>query len=111
MLAGGRISSGHLLSGPTGQTRRYPVKFRDFARRAAKILAVVLILAFGVSAVAKTKFKVLYNFKDVSDGGNPVLFTALTIDGNGNLLGAAQAGGDIKNNYCEGYGCGVVFKL
>jgi len=87
------------------------MKFRDLARRAIRILAVVLALAFGVSAPAETKFKVLHNFKDGSDGSGPVLFAALAMDNKGNLFGATAGGGDIKNKYCEGYGCGVVFEL
>ena len=87
------------------------MRFPNFARRALKTLTVALVLAFGVLAGAKTKFRVLYDFRDGSDGANPVLFAALAMDGDGNLFGAAQAGGDIGNTYCEGYGCGVIFEL
>jgi hypothetical protein len=84
------------------------MKFRDLARRAIRILAVVLALAFGVSAGAKTNFKVLHDFSGGDDGGGPVLFAALAADKDGNLYGAG-GGGSIKN--CEGWGCGVVFEM
>jgi len=59
--------------------------------------------------MAAAKFKVLHNFTDSGDGGNPVLFVALEIDKSGKLFGATQAGGDTGN--CEGWGCGVIFEL
>jgi len=87
------------------------MKFRNFACRTIKTLAVILLLGLGVSAAAKTKFRVLYNFKDGSDGAYPVPLAPLAIDARGNLFGGAEAGGDNKNSYCEGYGCGVIFEL
>ncbi len=87
------------------------MKLRDHAKTAAKILALALSVVLGMSASAKTTFKVLHNFKDGADGAGPVLFAALAMDGNGNLFGATAGGGDVKNKYCEGYGCGVAFEL
>jgi hypothetical protein len=68
------------------------MKIRDLAHRAVKILAVVLVLAFGVSA-AKTEFRVLHNFTGGGDGGNPIIFAALAIDKSGDLYGATYRGG------------------
>jgi len=87
------------------------MKSQSFMRGTFKALALILFLALSRSAIAKTKFNVLHNFALDRNGANPVFFTTLTLDKNGNLFGAAQAGGDIKNNYCEGYGCGVIFEL
>jgi hypothetical protein len=87
------------------------MKSPSLARGTFRTLALILVLALSVLAAAKTKFRVLYNFRDGSDGADPVLFAALAMDKSGNLYGATQAGGDIKNNYCEGYGCGVIFEL
>ena len=67
------------------------------------------ILSLAASPAAHSNFKVLYNFTDGSDGANPVLFAALAMDRNGNLFGAAQAGGDSEG--CEGWGCGVIFEM
>ena len=80
------------------------------ARAVIVVLAAAIVLAPSVMA-ASPKFRVLYSFRDGSDGAYPVPFAALAIDKGGNLYGATQAGGDIKNNYCEGYGCGVIFEL
>ena len=86
-----------------------PQKLSSILIKATSVLLGVLTLEIG--APASPKFRVLYNFRDGSDGAYPVPFAALAIDKGGNLYGATQAGGDIKNNYCEGYGCGVIFEL
>src|ERR1700676_1113457 len=76
-----------------------------------KALALMLVLAFSGAAAAKRRFKVLHDFALNSGGANPVLFATLEMDKSGKLFGATQAGGDIKNKYCEGYGCGVIFEV
>jgi uncharacterized repeat protein (TIGR03803 family) len=50
---------------------------------------------------------VLYSFRGLSDGGEPI--ASLVIDPNGNLYGTAFSGGHYTRG-CRG-GCGVVFKL
>jgi uncharacterized repeat protein (TIGR03803 family) len=87
------------------------MKLRNLAHGSAKILPLVLVMVFAVPTTAKAKFRVLYNFRDGNDGGKPVLFATLAIDKSGNLLGATRVGGDLKNQLCEGYGCGVAFEL
>jgi uncharacterized repeat protein (TIGR03803 family) len=51
--------------------------------------------------------KVLHQFTGRKDGGNPS--AGLTLDGAGNLYGTTALGGNL--NYCNGWGCGTVFKL
>ena len=53
----------------------------------------------------------LYAFTGQADGEEP--FAGLLRDGNGNLYGTTQYGGDLgsQQGYCSGLGCGVVFKL
>jgi len=50
---------------------------------------------------------VLYSFGGGADGGVP--FAGLVRDSAGNLYGTTVQGGDLSG--CNGYGCGVVFKL
>jgi len=72
---------------------------------------------FGGTANAGTVFqitpkgseKVLYNFTDMADGGNPG--AVLIMDPRGNLYGTTQAGGDLLCSSPAGTGCGVVFEL
>ncbi len=52
-------------------------------------------------------FTTLYTFTGESDGATPE--AGPVGDADGNLYGTTAWGGD--NNYCNGYGCGVVFKL
>lgn len=85
------------------------MKFLDFAHGTIKTLAVILVLALGVSAPAKTKFKVLYNFTGGKDGGGPVYLAALAVDKSGNLFGGAENGG--YDGYPCPYGCGGVFEM
>jgi len=58
------------------------------------------------NAAGTWKEKVLHNFTG-SDGDGP--FAGLTFDLAGNLYGTTQAGGNLAG--CNGYGCGVVFRL
>lgn len=51
---------------------------------------------------------VLFRFTGGSDGNNP--FGPVTLDGVGNIYGAAAYGGD-NSCYYDGVGCGVVFRL
>ena len=50
---------------------------------------------------------VLYRFTGGADGGLP--FTGVTGDSAGNLYGTTSGGGTLSA--CEGYGCGLVYKL
>ena len=54
---------------------------------------------------------VLYTFTGFADGDNPS--GGLVQDREGNLYGLTQFGGDLASpaSLCEGYGCGVVYKL
>ena len=49
---------------------------------------------------------ILYSFTGGADGSNPV--AALVRDDAGNLYGTTEYGG---NSGCDGYGCGVAFRL
>ena len=49
----------------------------------------------------------LYQFKNGTDGGDPL--SSLVLDAAGNLYGTGAAGGNLNCN--EGAGCGVVFKV
>jgi hypothetical protein len=55
------------------------------------------------------KETVLYNFTGGSDGGEPN--GGLIEDGEGNLFGTAELGGNLIATPCLGFGCGVVFEL
>jgi uncharacterized repeat protein (TIGR03803 family) len=68
------------------------------------ILALIFSIATTPTAVAASKFKVLYNFTGGADGGQPL---GLVEDAAGNLYGITGVGGDPS---CAG-GCGTVFKL
>jgi uncharacterized repeat protein (TIGR03803 family) len=52
---------------------------------------------------------VLYSFTGGSDGENPS--AGLTWGKAGTLYGTTQYGGDNSSPNCQGFGCGVVFKL
>jgi uncharacterized repeat protein (TIGR03803 family) len=52
------------------------------------------------------KETVLYSFQDGADGGFPA--ADLVLDAEGNLYGTTPEGG---SSGCNGFGCGVVFKL
>jgi len=64
-------------------------------------------IATTTTAVAASKFKVLYNFTGGADGGEP---GGLVEDAAGNLYGTTALGGD-PNCYGAWGRCGVVFKL
>ena len=51
---------------------------------------------------------VLYNFTGGPSGSGP--FSGLVRDEQGNLYGTANSGGDFSG-VCQGFGCGVVYKL
>ncbi len=51
----------------------------------------------------------LYSFYGGSDGGAP--WGPVTIGPDGNLYGTTIGGGNFQGYYCEGSGCGVVFRL
>jgi uncharacterized repeat protein (TIGR03803 family) len=58
------------------------------------------------------KETVLYSFcarNGCTDGGVP--WAGLVFDQKGNLYGTTTRGGAFNNATCQGYGCGVVFKL
>src|SRR6202521_5773127 len=81
-----------------------------WARVLAATVAISIIVA--PSAVAASQYKVLYNFYGhngfaAPEGGNPLLFAALAIDGSGNLYGPAAGGTGTK---CFGP-CGVIFEM
>jgi uncharacterized repeat protein (TIGR03803 family) len=66
-------------------------------------------VVFELSPTANGGWKetVLYTFSAGADGDGS--FTGLTFDAAGNLYGTTPGGGDLSG--CDGYGCGVVFKL
>jgi uncharacterized repeat protein (TIGR03803 family) len=66
-------------------------------------------LVFQLTPNARGKWKktVVHYFTGGKDGGYPV--SGLILDAAGNLYGTTQSGGNL--NYCNGFGCGVVFKL
>lgn len=72
------------------------------------IVLGVALAATPAAVATGGKFRILHNFTGGNDGGGPVLFASLAIDGSGNLFGAG--GGRSKKN-CEGYGCGVIFEM
>jgi len=57
---------------------------------------------------ASGKETVLHSFKDVPDGASPL--GGLIWDSQGNLYGTTLTGGH-KYRYCQGSGCGTIFKL
>jgi uncharacterized repeat protein (TIGR03803 family) len=67
-----------------------------------------LILALTLSARARAKEKVLYQFTGGVDGGGPS--SSLVMDASGNLYGTTYNGGSATGS-CGSSGCGVVFEL
>src|SRR6185312_6366723 len=57
-------------------------------------------------ARAAARYHVLYTFQGASDGNTPN--GKLVADSEGNLYGTADGGDRTK---CNGYGCGVIFKV
>jgi uncharacterized repeat protein (TIGR03803 family) len=75
----------------------------------AGCILVLGSLAIANPALAASKEKVLYSFKnDGVDGRGP--YSGLTADAAGNLYGTTQLGGAYRSG-CAGYGCGTVFEL
>jgi len=72
---------------------------------ATSVLIITLISAPGAAAAGK--YKTLYRFTGGEDGAQPL--AGLVFDELGALYGTASQGGNLAN--CNGYGCGVVFKL
>lgn len=66
-------------------------------------------VVFEISPTAGGGWKesVLYTFSPGADGDGS--FTGLVFDAAGNLYGTTPSGGDLSG--CDGYGCGVVFRL
>ena len=89
----GQISQGSLRSGLRGA--------------AFVLTSVCLLAAVGITTAHAQTFSVLYTLNPGFQGNG--LYSGLTADREGNLYGAAFAGG--INNCPEGYGCGTVFKL
>ena len=50
---------------------------------------------------------VLYNFQGINHGDGELVGGALVLDAAGNIYGTTVQGG----SGCEGYGCGIIFKL
>jgi uncharacterized repeat protein (TIGR03803 family) len=53
--------------------------------------------------------RILYNFTGGADGNDPL--AGLVADSEGNLYGTTTNGGSFKNENCQEYGCGVIFKV
>lgn len=89
-----------------------PTKVKDsstlgaFARGCAIGSALALAL-LGASANAIAKERVLHTLDGVTEGSYP--WAGLLSDGTGNFFGTATHGGDSR--YCNGFGCGTVFKI
>jgi hypothetical protein len=75
------------------------------------LAVIVAVTVLAPAAWATSKYQVLYNFTGGNDGGGPSLFTALAIDGKGNLYGAAAGGSGTGCHDEPSGGCGVVFKM
>jgi uncharacterized repeat protein (TIGR03803 family) len=59
------------------------------------------------STILPWKEKVLHDFTNKTDGGNPA--SGLTFDAAGNLYGTTAQGGHLTD--CSSVGCGTIFKL
>jgi uncharacterized repeat protein (TIGR03803 family) len=66
-----------------------------------------VVFKLTLSADGSWTESVPYRFTGGKNGGAP--FAGVTFDQAGNLYGTANEGGNL--NYCDGLGCGVVFKL
>src|SRR5258708_12568737 len=79
----------------------------SLAVRAAIALAVITF-SLAVRAQGQTQtLKVLHDFRGKWDGSSPT--AGVLFDPSGNIYGTTGEGGDI--NSCEGFGCGMVYKL
>jgi len=79
-------------------------KSRFIASVAVSLIVAALVVAPG--AWAASTFKILHVFRRFSGGHNAM--GTLVSDAAGNLYGTTFNGG---SSSCNGYGCGVVFKL
>ena len=75
-------------------------------RTALALAAITFTLAVTARAQTHT-LRVLHAFSGFWDGGEPL--TGVIFDSSGNIYGTAGIGGNI--NACQGYGCGMVYKL
>ncbi|MBZ5600047.1 MAG: hypothetical protein LAN83_17190 [Acidobacteriia bacterium] len=81
--------------------------FNRWNRRHMAALFIVFVLTLGMAAQAQT-YTVLHSFAGPPDGIAP--FAGVTRDAAGNLYGNTADGGMTGKN-CQGYGCGMIFKL
>jgi len=70
------------------------------------IVTLFLTVIAALPATAQYHLTVLHTFTGSADGAYP---TPLIRDPEGNLHGAAEAGGN--DSLCDGFGCGYVFKI
>jgi uncharacterized repeat protein (TIGR03803 family) len=94
----------------TRGARQHPSSTSKLHRRAATTalaLAILLVPAAVVTGSAQAQTFKVHSFTGGADGGDPI--AALIMDAEGNLYGPSFFGGDLT--YCNGYGCGTIFKV
>jgi len=75
--------------------------------RTLRTILAFLALNLMLSAASAQTESIVYSFTGAADGSNPV--GALVFGTDGTLYGTTFDGGDLTG--CDGYSCGVVFKL